>query len=296
MKAELQSSSRALAHGTAASILELAITPSGQPQLERIAADADLPTARVATRIGVAFEQGSGHGLLHLGAVELDTELPPSLAFGRELGHLFMTRLCAIPDLAAQWESAAPAAGIDELRDLADRMPPMIGAEYVTIDLLQAFWADMLGAARDEIPELLFLLRAVDPQELAAQTADLTHVMMPDAPAPDQRLEGVDLSALFGIEMDEARAIDALVPVAAKEASVHAQAAPKPDRERARKAAAAPKRIRTITTRALAERGIPYQRIQSWLKSGLLARTGTRGVYQLMKGAEREINASMSAA
>ena len=85
----------------AAVILKLAISPTGQVHLESFPAEADLPSPAAAARISNAFAHGSGHGLLHLGAVELGTVLPSSPAFGRELAHLVMTRLCAVPDLAA---------------------------------------------------------------------------------------------------------------------------------------------------------------------------------------------------
>jgi non-specific serine/threonine protein kinase len=135
----------------AAVVLELAISPTGQLHLERVPAEADLPSPAAAARISNAFERGSSHGLLHLGAVELGTVLPSSLAFGRELAHLFMTRLCAVPDLTAQWATAGPAVCVEELRELAAGIPPMIGAEYLTFDRLEILWADMQTAARDEI-------------------------------------------------------------------------------------------------------------------------------------------------
>jgi non-specific serine/threonine protein kinase len=85
--------------------LELAVSPSGQVYLEPRAGDTDLPTPAVAARIRQVFAGGGAEGLLHLGAVELESVLPPSLAFGRELAQGFMTRLCALPDLEAQWTS-----------------------------------------------------------------------------------------------------------------------------------------------------------------------------------------------
>jgi non-specific serine/threonine protein kinase len=135
----------------AAVVLDLAISPTGQIHLERVPGEADLPSPAAAARISAAFARGSSHGVLHLGAVELGTVLPSSLAFGRELAHLFMTRLCAVPDLAAQWATAGPVAGVEELTELAAGIPPMIGAEYLTFDRLEILWAGLQAAARDEI-------------------------------------------------------------------------------------------------------------------------------------------------
>jgi hypothetical protein len=64
--------------------LALAISPAGRGYLE-VAHDAsDAPVSHAATRIRKAYERGSAHGLVQLGAVELGAALPPSLAFGRE--------------------------------------------------------------------------------------------------------------------------------------------------------------------------------------------------------------------
>ncbi len=134
----------------AGAVLTLAISPAGHVHLERLDGHSGLPSA-AAVRIARSFERGSGHGLLHLGAVELDTTLPSSLAFGRELAHLFMARLCAVPDLAGQWASAEIAVPTDELERLATAIPPMAGAEYLDAARLDILWADLQAAARAEI-------------------------------------------------------------------------------------------------------------------------------------------------
>lgn len=131
-------------------ILDLVISPTGRVHLERLPGNSDLqPPA--AARIARAFEHGSSHGLLHLGAVELETWLPSSLAFGRELAHLFMARLCAVPDLAGQWASVVIPVPIAELEQLAAAIPPMVGAEYLDVARLEILWTDLQATARTEI-------------------------------------------------------------------------------------------------------------------------------------------------
>ncbi|MFC3375610.1 DEAD/DEAH box helicase [Rugamonas sp. CCM 8940] len=107
--------------------------------------------AALPPKIRGAFERDALAGLLHLGASELATPLPSSLAFGRELAHLFMARLCASPDLAAQWDSLELAAPQAELAQLLAGMPPMVGAEYVDLACLTTVWAELLGQARAQI-------------------------------------------------------------------------------------------------------------------------------------------------
>ena len=87
----------------AGTTLELAFSPAGHVYLESLPSEADLPEASIAKRIRKRFEASPPAGLLHLGAVELASLLPPSLAFGRSLAQRFMARWCALPDLASQW-------------------------------------------------------------------------------------------------------------------------------------------------------------------------------------------------
>lgn len=134
-------------HGKA---LDLGVSPSGHFFLHASEPSSSL-TAAVANRISKAFAMDAAHGLLHLGAVELSASLPPSLGFGRELARLFMTRWCALPDLAVQWPSATLPAPMAELEKLAAAMPPMLGAEYVDAAQLAVLWSDLAGAARSEI-------------------------------------------------------------------------------------------------------------------------------------------------
>src|SRR5207245_10105974 len=114
-------------------------------------AETDSPAPAVAERIRKAVERGSGQGLLQLGAVELGSALPPSLAFGREFGHLFMARLTAMPMLAEEWATVDLPAPNAELERLAAAAPPITGAEYLDGALLGALWGELQTAAREDI-------------------------------------------------------------------------------------------------------------------------------------------------
>ena len=97
--------------------LSLLVSPTGHlrpnPTPPRPAPLSD----EAAVRLTVAFSEGEGPGLLHLGAAELDTPLPPTLAFFRELGRSLLGRVCQLAEpeqaLAAgnrRWTRAPPAA------------------------------------------------------------------------------------------------------------------------------------------------------------------------------------------
>src|SRR6266536_467589 len=86
-------------------------------------------------------------------------------------------------------------------------------------------WADMckhvaaalygVGARLDEKPQLLFVLRGVDENELLANAGqDLA--LATAAPGPSKLLGDSDVAALFGLEMAESATSDAVIPTAAK--------------------------------------------------------------------------------
>jgi len=103
------------------------------------------------TRIGRAFARGPGHGLLDLGATELDAPLAPPLAFLREVGRAFVTRLCAVPDLEEQRERVEIDCPMELRARLAGAVPPVDGGEYVNAEWIAARWVDINRAFADEI-------------------------------------------------------------------------------------------------------------------------------------------------
>jgi non-specific serine/threonine protein kinase len=131
--------------------LALALSPRGVFHLDPGPPEAQTVLRAVAARVTKAFASSAAGGLLHLGSVELGAELPPSLAFGRELAKLFFTHLAGAPDLEAERAHLALAAPALELAALASAAPPMTGAEYLTGDVLAAAWASMLGEIQGDL-------------------------------------------------------------------------------------------------------------------------------------------------
>src|SRR4051812_15018661 len=85
--------------------LALVLSPTGTLYLDtapptELADVVELPLD-MTTSVRNAFGEGMAQGLLHLATADLPTNLPPSLAFGREIGHRFFTALCHTDDLEA---------------------------------------------------------------------------------------------------------------------------------------------------------------------------------------------------
>ncbi|TDJ73409.1 MAG: ATP-dependent helicase, partial [Planctomycetota bacterium] len=114
-----------------------------------LAADERLPRA-LATSLARAFRVDLATGLLHLASKELRTELNPSLAFGRELGKLYLTALRARGAAAGEQPISPATAG---LSSLLDSLPPLAGAEYATVETLADAWRAMDAVVSAELAE-----------------------------------------------------------------------------------------------------------------------------------------------
>src|SRR5688500_415767 len=133
--------------------MRIAVLPSGALFLDTASTPdpADGLTAAARARLARAVERGAGHALLDLGATELDAPLAPDLAFLRDLGRSFVTRLCAVPDLEERRERVQIDCPPDERARLAVAVPPMDGSEYVDADWVAARWKDVNDAFAEEI-------------------------------------------------------------------------------------------------------------------------------------------------
>ena len=141
--------------GQDAARLRVAVAPSGALLVDTAGADADEGgdglTPAIRARVIAAFRRGPGHGLLHLGTAELDVSLAPALAFLRDLGRAFATRLRSTPDLEDLRERVEVDCPADERARLASAVPPMPGSEYVDVDWVTARWTEIGRAFSEEI-------------------------------------------------------------------------------------------------------------------------------------------------
>ena len=123
--------------------LEPVVTPHGLLTLRQTEEAPALEPAQ-GLRLAEAFARGSGHGLLWLGANEVGTALPPVMSYWRELGARYVTALCALPGAGdGRTKLPVPIPADGELDATAAAVPPMIGAEYLTVTVLANLWRDM---------------------------------------------------------------------------------------------------------------------------------------------------------
>ena len=125
----------------------LTLTPHGHLVLAHDAAAPPLDAA-LADRLLAAFQRGSGHGLLLLGADEVGAALPPVLSWWREFGARYVTALCAQEERVR-----VPAPPDEELERMALAAPLMMGAEYLTAAVLETLWQQLDAAFGVELAE-----------------------------------------------------------------------------------------------------------------------------------------------
>lgn len=135
--------------GADTTALTVRLSPSGRVVLEAASSGTPSVSARDAKRIRAAFADGTGHGLLHLGATELDTELDASLGYWRELGRQFVVGACSMVHSTAPSEVVLPAADPEAIARLAATRPPMRGAELLDAALLTRLWHEIGEALVD---------------------------------------------------------------------------------------------------------------------------------------------------
>ena len=129
------------------------VTPHGHLTLGQVDEGPALD-AGLAERLLKAFTRGPGHGLLQLGAGEVGTALPPALSYWRELGTLYVTALCTLPDAEERGAKVrVPVPPAAEMESLASAAPPMTGAEYLTAAVLQDLWEEINAAFGSEMSE-----------------------------------------------------------------------------------------------------------------------------------------------
>lgn len=119
------------------SIVDLRVSPGGHALV-------DLANDASRSDVADAFSRGTARGLLYLVGPALREELPPGLAFARELARQCIARRCQSP------EGSAPPAQ-EEFAFLAMRCPPIVGAEYVNAELLESWWAELDGLIASRI-------------------------------------------------------------------------------------------------------------------------------------------------
>ena len=117
--------------------------------------DSDTSLASdLAERLLAVFSRGHGHGLLQLGAAEIQTAMPPVFAYWREFSSRYIVAIRTVTSVDGnRTPPAIPPPPRADLDPLVLASPAMKGAEYLSSSVLESLWLDLDAAFRLELSE-----------------------------------------------------------------------------------------------------------------------------------------------
>ena len=89
-----------------------------------------------------AFAASQAEGLVALAGAKPDPTWPQAWTFWRDLAARYLMALCQMPPLSREIDPIPPL-GADDLSRISLNIPPMPGAEYCTVEVLQGIWTDL---------------------------------------------------------------------------------------------------------------------------------------------------------
>ncbi len=128
-------------------VFDVRVTPHGV-----VTARADDDAPAWARTVASRFAEGEAPGVIALGAAAAPPpDAPPALAFWREMAAAFLRAVCHVPSgkpdaVAADIAPPAPAL----LAQWVLSVPPMPGAEYVSVPVLEGVWSRLTEWAADK--------------------------------------------------------------------------------------------------------------------------------------------------
>ena len=131
--------------------LDLAITPTGRITVHRSDGDRDQTTDGRLGSVIKAFGTSTAAGLFALATQRLDSAWAPSAGYWRDYAARYLSELCHTPEGADTRIEEIPPPKSGELASILLSVPPMPGAEYVSLDLLEEHWRDLDAWIRAQI-------------------------------------------------------------------------------------------------------------------------------------------------
>ncbi len=124
--------------------VELTLSPSGSLLLEPTDDTAGWPESdRFSTELAQALSRSTGEGLLWLGRLRNEQELPAEAAYWRRFARAWLTAVCLNPELEQQREKLRVPFPHESMREWPEQAPPMRGGEYLSPEVLAHGWEQL---------------------------------------------------------------------------------------------------------------------------------------------------------
>ena len=123
--------------------LTIAISPGGH--LSVIEAADSVPVVADSTKklLHSAFAESSASGLLLLASHSISEELPTAFVFWRGLTRQFFQAVCQLGEGGFDQWKEIPTPSHEQLDLLIADAPPMLGLEYLNVDVLKRLWVEL---------------------------------------------------------------------------------------------------------------------------------------------------------
>ena len=122
---------------------DLSLTPMGRLRLRESDDDSGPAPDAWMKRVAASFSSSQAAGLLALAATRPDAPPPPSFSFWREFACRYLTQLCRTPESGASRVDPIEPPVESELAAMLLNVPPMQGAEYLSVEVLRGLWAEL---------------------------------------------------------------------------------------------------------------------------------------------------------
>jgi len=132
---------------------QLTISPSGTIRCKEISGTSTKDDEILKTLASLFSKEGEAAGLFALGARKRQHSWTPLTLFWHEFSVTLVSQLCHTPELAHSIESLVPPLHTEFVSFFLG-LPPMIGAEYLSIDLLEEKWHAMEKWVRSTIEKI----------------------------------------------------------------------------------------------------------------------------------------------
>jgi non-specific serine/threonine protein kinase len=130
---------------------QISVTPAGLLLFENTDAPEAAEPQQWLAVCATAFSRNQSAGLFVLGATQPERHLSPSLNYWREFSCLYLREICRTPESDNGQLSGFLPPPEQELEDMLANVPPMRGAEYLTMDMLIELWNGLNDWVRDEV-------------------------------------------------------------------------------------------------------------------------------------------------
>jgi len=130
---------------------EIAVSPSGRLLPRGGQADAGGGADAWTRKVSAAFKADRSAGLFSLAATQPASPPPPTLAYWQDFAGRYLTELCRTPESAGERLDPVEPPEDGELAGLLLRAPPMLGGEYLGMEVLRTLWSDLDAWVRDEV-------------------------------------------------------------------------------------------------------------------------------------------------